>query len=243
MTTQPSGVAFLSSWLVDNGYSRELQMSYRESGWLKSIGVGAMIKSGDKIDYTGGVYALQKQKSLSIHPGGKSALSLLGKAHYLEFIPQEIVLFGAEKENLPSWFIKYDWGAKISFHRTSFLPSELGNTSLDRGTYNINISNAERAILECMYLCESDNQIVEAYELLEGLNNLMPERLQTLLERCTSIKVKRLFLFMAEKINHTWFSYIDTSKVNLGKGKRALAESGTYNSKYAITVPKELSND
>ena len=243
MTTQPSGVVFLASWLAENGYSRELQMSYRESGWLKSIGVGAMIKAGDSIDYTGAVYALQKQRDLSIHPGGKTALSLLGKMHYLELMPKEIVLFGIEKENLPSWFIKYDWDAEISFHKSSFLPSSsIGYTTLERGTYNINISNAERAILECLYLCDTESEIIEAYELLEGLNNLMPGRLQTLLEQCSSIKVKRLFLYLAEKINHNWFSYINVKNIDLGKGNRSLVNKGVYNAKYAITVPKELSN-
>ncbi|MFA5656133.1 MAG: AbiEi antitoxin N-terminal domain-containing protein [Dysgonamonadaceae bacterium] len=89
MTTQPSNVVFLSSWLVDNGYSGLLQTRYRKSGRLKSIGVGAMIKSGANIDYTGAVYALQKQKGKTIHPGDKTALSLLRKAHYPEFEPQE----------------------------------------------------------------------------------------------------------------------------------------------------------
>ena len=61
------------------------------------------------------------------------------------------------------------------------------------------------------------DEIIEAYELLEGLNNLLPNRLQTLLEQCTSIKVKRMFLYMAEKLNHSWFSYINVRKQGISR--------------------------
>lgn len=35
-------------------------------------------------------------------------------------------------------------------------------------------------------------------------------------------------------------SKINTSKVELGKGKRVIEKNGIFNSKYLITVPKEL---
>ena len=42
----PKGLVLLSSWLVLKGYPYELQQRYRTGGWLKSIGKGAMLKSG-----------------------------------------------------------------------------------------------------------------------------------------------------------------------------------------------------
>lgn len=75
---------------------------------------------------------------------------------------------------------------------------------------------------------------------MEGLNNLRPNYIQTLLEQCSSVKVKRLFLYMAEKANHNWFNYIKIEKIDLGSGKRALLNDGVYIPKYNITVPKEL---
>jgi hypothetical protein len=45
---------------------------------------------------------------------------------------------------------------------------------------------------------------------------------------------------MAEKAGHSWFKYLDLNKVNLGSGKRSIIFNGVLNSKYLITVPKEL---
>jgi hypothetical protein len=51
------------------------------------------------------------------------------------------------------------------------------------------------------------------------------------------VKVKRLFLYMAERHEHTWLSKLDISKVDLGKGKRMIVPNGRFNAKYQITVP------
>jgi hypothetical protein len=75
---------------------------------------------------------------------------------------------------------------------------------------------------------------------MEGLNNLRPASVQKLLEGCTSVKVKRLFLYLADKVGHEWLNYINLGKVDLGSGKRAIVKNGVYVSKYQITVPKEL---
>ena len=61
--------------------------------------------------------------------------------------------------------------------------------------------------------------------VMEMLNGLRPELMQTLLEECKSVKVKRLFLFMAEKAEHAWFSDLDLSKISLGTGKRAIVKN------------------
>jgi hypothetical protein len=81
---------------------------------------------------------------------------------------------------------------------------------------------------------------MEVYELIEGLNNLRPATVQKLLEGCTSVKVKRLFLYLADKAGHEWLSFINLDKVDLGAGKRAIVGSGVYIPKFQITVPKEL---
>ena len=58
---------------------------------------------------------------------------------------------------------------------------------------------------------------MECFELMEGLNNLPPKQVQTLLENCQSVKVKRLFLYMAEKADHRWFKQLDHYKSGFGK--------------------------
>src|SRR5688572_14149807 len=154
LSDQPQGIVFQSSWLVAQGYTPELQKRYRKSRWLESIGSGAMIRAGDKITYEGAVYALQQQTSLSIHPGGKTALSLLGRAHYLDLTPSKVFLFGGRAERLPAWFRKRDWAVSIDYQATAFLPAEAGLTGVDvaQKSFSIKVSNAARALMECLYM-------------------------------------------------------------------------------------------
>jgi hypothetical protein len=75
---------------------------------------------------------------------------------------------------------------------------------------------------------------------MESLSALQPELVQELLEQCRSIKAKRLFLFLADKAGHSWFKYLDISKIQLGKGKRSIVHKGVLIPKYQITIPENL---
>ena len=66
---------------------------------------------------------------------------------------------------------------------------------------------------------------------------------QELLEDCNSIKVKRLFLYLAENSDHFWFKELNVKSVNLGKGKRVIDVNGKLDKKYNITVPKTNTYD
>jgi hypothetical protein len=240
LTSKPPGVVMLSSWLVKQGYSYDLQQRYKKSNWLESIGTGAVIRKNDKVGYAGAIYALQTQAYQTIHPGGRTALTLLGKAHYLELNLHKIVLFGNHGEKLPTWLKTYDWKVSLEYHETSFLPPDLGFTEIEQSNFSIRISGAARAIMECLYLAPGKQDLFECYELMEGLNNLPPKQVQVLLEKCRSVKVNRLFLYLAEKADHAWFRHLDINNINLGKGKRSLVSQGVLIEKYNITVPKEL---
>lgn len=234
------GTVGLTSWLTSNGYSSQLLNRYKKSNWIEAIGSGAMKLSGDSISVEGALYALQKQAGSSIHFGGKTALVMLGKSHYLELAHKRVMLFGGATEALPSWFTKYDWDVEVNYFSSSFLPSDFGMVEKEFKNFSIDISGAARAIMECMYLVPKQQDFIECYELMEGLNNLRPNVVQQLLEKCSSVKVKRLFLYMAEKAKHPWLEYLDLENIDLGKGNRSLTQNGVYVSKYKITVPKEL---
>jgi hypothetical protein len=240
LTSQPNGVVLQSFWLKEHGYSAALQQRYRNSKWLDSVGKGAMIRYGDNVGYEGAIYALQHQAASNIHPAGKTALSLLGKTHYLELSAKKATVFGGKGEKLPAWFENHNWGITIDYHQTSFLPADAGLVDFDFKTFSIKISSAVRAVMECLYLAPEKQELLECCELMEGLNNLRPKQVQELLEKCESVKVKRLFVFIAEKIGHDWFQYLDLKKVDLGTGKRSIVKNGVYIPKYQITVPKEL---
>lgn len=243
LSSHPSGTVLVSSWLTGQGYSLDLQKQYRKSQWFDSIGTGALVRHGDQVDYLGGVYALQTQLGLWVHPAGKTALSMHGKAHYLEMALNRVQLFGGADDSLPLWFKKHDWGLSIDCRLSSFLPPDLGLVEIEHRNFMIKVSSPARAIMECLYLAPNAQPLLEVFELMEGLNNLRPASVQMLLVNCNSVKVKRLFLYLADKAGHDWLNYLKLEKVNLGAGKRAIVKNGVYVPKYQITVPKELENN
>lgn len=240
LSTQPAGIVLLSSWLAEQGYSLDLQKQYRKSRWFDSIGTGALVRHGDQVDYLGGIYALQSQLGLSVHPAGKTALSVQGRAHYLALSAQSAQLFGGPEDTLPLWFKKRDWSVKVNCKFTSFLPPDLGLVEFEHKGFMVKVSSPARALMECLYLTPKFQPLIEVFELMEGLNNLRPASVQKLLERCSSVKVKRLFLYMADKAGHDWLGYLKLDKVDLGSGKRAIVSDGAYVAKYQITVPRAL---
>jgi len=237
----PRGSVLLPSWLLSQGYSYELQQSYRKSAWLKSIGKGAMLKSGDPLVLTGALSALQNVENLNIHVGGRSAFELQGLTHYLQIHNPETTLFVNSRTKLPLWFENNSWNTKITIFRLSLFENEtLGMTDFQDGELKMKISNPARAMMECLALCPDKFPLAESFELMEGLAALRPVKVQELLEYCKSLKVKRLFLYFAEKANHSWFKHLDISRIDLGVGKRSLVESGVLISKYKLVLPKEL---
>jgi hypothetical protein len=235
----PQGAVMITSWLEQQGVSRLLLAKYKQSRWLDSIGKGAFKRSGDAINWRSGVYAIQTQANTPIHVGGLTAIVLQGAGHYIRF-KQNVQLFGQATTNLPQWFKNYHWEETIEYYRNTLWLKELAITEYADKTFTIKISSLERAMMECLYLAPLKMDLVECYQIMEGLTGLRPRILQELLEKCSSIKVKRLFLYMAQKANHAWLPYIDMNNIGLGRGKRSLVKNGVYDAKYAITIPKEL---
>jgi hypothetical protein len=81
---------------------------------------------------------------------------------------------------------------------------------------------------------------MEAFSIMENLVTLRPKVVQNLLEMCRSVKVKRLFLFLAQKADLPWFTKLNTANLDLGKGKRMIVKDGALDKTYEITVPREL---
>ena len=236
----PQGTVLLSSWLVNQGYSHDLQHRYLKSGWLTSLAYGVMKRTGDTIDIFGALYSLQFQAKLNIHIGGRTALGMQGLSHYLELYQEETLLFAPNNTNLPLWFKKIEWETKPVLIHTSMLNPNIGLIEFNEKTFSIKISDPTRAILECLELAPKKFDLQEAWQIMEGLSALNPKKVQEILEYCNSIKALRLFLFMAEKANHSWFKHLNIGNLNLGKGKRSIVPNGKYIPKYKITVPKEF---
>lgn len=236
----PKGAVILSSWLMSKGYSHSLQHRYLKSNWIEAVGSGAFKRKNDNISVFGAIYALQNQNLKNIHLGGKSALSLLGFAHYIEMGNTSLSFYAQTGYKLPKWFKNNkDW-KDHQLICSSFLPDHLGTMDYDLGNFKIKISTPARAMLECFEIAPQKFDLAEAYLIMEGLTSLKPNEVQKLLEACTSVKVKRLFLYFSEAANHSWFKYLDIDKINLGSGKRSIVKDGIYNEKYRITVPQKI---
>jgi len=236
----PPGAVFLSFWLKAQGCSYELQQRYRKSGWLVSIGKGAMLRSGREPILSGAIYALQQQAGMQIHIGGRTALGMQGYAHYIEVDSKEILLFAEAGKKLPNWVKHTKWDTKPTLINTSFLPQNTGLVEFKTDGLSLKISGAARAIMECLNLAPNRFELTEAYEIMEGLSLLNPATVQLLLEQCKSVKVKRLFLYFAEKAGHSWFRQLQVNKINIGSGKRSIVSNGVLVPKYQIMLPKNL---
>jgi len=227
--------------LLDSiGISDDLRMYYLESGWLEPLGRGAYKKPDDIIEWHGAINAIQKQAKIKVHVGGMSALTLQGFSHYFRLNKETLYLFSPQRTKLPKWFSDYNWNIELLHKQSSFLPNDIGLKEIDIKQISVSISTPERAIMECLYLAPQKADLVECYQVFEGLVNLKPKLVTELLSNCNSVKVNRLFLYMAEKANHHWFHFIKTNNINLGNGKRLITKKGVYNAKYLLSIPKEL---
>lgn len=178
---------------------------------------------------------------MPIHAGAITALTLRGFAHYLRLGGETVYLLSPRGTKLPKWFKTHEWGARVKHLPTSVLPGDLGLEDHQEQGFSIRIASPERAMLECLHLAPQEFDLAECFQVMEGLGTLRPDLVNDLLKTCTSIKAKRLFLYMAEKANHQWLQFVDTAGLDLGSGERSLSKGGVYVPKYHLVVPAELS--
>ena len=236
----PSGALYFGSWLDKNGISYPLQQRYRDSQWLTAIDRGVMYRTGEKPTLLSALASFNSQLDRRFHIGAMSALEMRGFAHYVPLGRQTMVVYCPRGEWFPKWFSKYDWGVDILKKYAEF--SETGITKINEGGFEVAVSSPERAFLESLEMAPKCYGLTDLYQVMEMLNGLRASLLQKLLEEWKSIKVRRLFLYMAEKAGHSWFGDLDLTKIDLGTGKRSVVKNGVYDSKYQITIPRDLAD-
>lgn len=235
---KPGGL-FFSSWLKENGYSDQLVQQYRRSGWFSSLAKGVLYRADDKLSAYGALSALKVQLNKNFYVGAHSALELFGFNHYIPMGKPILMIGHSKKDKVPKWFETANFGFEMKFFTTeAFTKEQLKKFHAEN--FEFLVSVPEQAFLECLLLAPKQYNYMDIYYILEQLTTLRPDVVQTLLEKTNHIKIKRLFLYMAEKAGHTWFSKLDKSKIQLGSGKRQLVEKGVYIPEYMITIPKEL---
>jgi transcriptional regulator with AbiEi antitoxin domain of type IV toxin-antitoxin system len=261
----PEGLVVDAGWLEQHGVSRQLRRKYVMNGWLLSParGVYCRLASSDTnepLPWQQLVVSLNALLSLPVSVGARTALELQGFAHYLAAGgPREVYLY--TQKDMPGWVSHLPVDTRLVFHnalrlfRSGEIPpydskadptapalAKAGLTLQPSGLKSrpLVVSAPERAILELLDEVPVRETFHQADVLMEGLRNLSPRRLHTLLAECKSVKVKRLFFWFAERHDHAWLQKLDRSGIDLGKGKRMLVRGGKLDTKYNITVPENL---
>lgn len=238
LLNMPRDSVILSSWLLEHGVDYRLQNYYTNSdnAILERIGTGAYVVKGqrDKLKIEKALYCLQSQLNMNFHIGGITALDkLYNSRHFISFktVPTQIFLNKSTK--FPKWF-KDNFKGKFQLCRSCFFKSDIAVQRLNFQSVELNVSTIERAILETIFLNSVSTK--EMAQIMEMLVNLRPNIIQNLLENCSSVRVKRTFLYLADKIHHTWFNFLDLTKINIGFGKRVISPAGKFNKKYQIVI-------
>lgn len=238
----PTETVLTQRRLDELGIYRQLINKYAAHGWVRKLGAGAYARAGDELSWRGGLHALQTQLGMTVHVGAETALGLSGFGQYVPLgTRQRVVLVSDRPERLPTWFRQYRWGVDLVHHSLMLFESvpEDATVPLDCGGFRVVMSSAERAIMEELRLARTNSELEHALELMRGLTMLRPSVVQSLLERCRTVKVKRLFLWAADAMGHAWAERLDRSGIDLGTGKQQIYKGGSYVPEYRITVPPQ----
>ncbi len=239
----PYGYIATRKWLLTQGVSRHSLDNALKSQKIQSLATGVYARTDAPLSWWNIIISLQKMSDQNIVVGGISAIELQGFGHYLSGSKLKTVnLYSKNKPPAWLWRIKSDvifkWnGTNILWN--SDLDGYTKTLTLGENT-PVTISSPERAIFEMLMGVPKTFSFDHANEIMQGMTSLSPKKLQLLLETCKNIKVKRLFLWLAENHGYAWSKKISTEDLKLGSGKRVIAQDGKLDKKYLITVPKHL---
>lgn len=251
----PDSALVDAAWLEHHGYSSSLRSQYVKAGWLNQPAPRVYRRGNGPLHWQHVIISLQAFMDSELIVGGRTALEELGYVHYLGR-QREVHLYGPQKA--PSWLkalpleVRFHWHNSLRLfpadpeppYSLSPEPALLlpGGFLATAGSvqWGLRLASAERALFQLLDELPVRESFHQVDKLVEGLANLSPRRLQIQLETCRSVKVKRLFLFFADRHRHAWLDGINKEAVDLGTGKRMLVHSGKLDPTYLITVPGDL---
>ncbi len=226
-------------WFKEKGIGTRLAYFYYEQGVLEKVGPGVYSKKNDPVTWQGLVNFLQQELNLSVHISGKTALELQGASHYTNMRRPRISLVSYEVKELPSWVYKVSQDFELNFKKSSLLSKEEYLHSQVEQKISVSLSQRELAVLELIDELDLKNGFETVENYMNSLMTLRSSVLQEILENCKSIKVKRVFLYLSEKLELPYFYELNQAKIDIGSGKRVVVEGGKLDKKYNITVESE----
>ncbi len=244
-----AGEILLQSWLSTHGITPQLARKYCQSEWLVKLRTGVYYRSGRKPEWQNAVYCLQTQNHSKIHLAGLTSLTLQGKSHYLQLETESIWINIQGTATLPKWFkafpemsLSENKAPQWDVIKTSKLDSIVENdlTTVEVEGIKLRASNQELAAFEVLEAVPSTLSFEHAAELFQGLVNLSPRKVESILKRSDSIQTNRLFLFLGHFYKQPWVKRLNESAINLGSGKRQIVSEGKLEKRYQITVPEQF---
>ena len=246
----PYGMLATKKWLADQGLSAHAIDNAVKTETLLLLATGVYSQYSRSVSWEGVVASMQRMEHAEgrvIVVGGLSALSLSGLSQYLSLGKQpRIHLYAAGK--LPTWLARLSLPVEFEGHsaRKLWPDSVLDNKSFikehewETELPPVYFSCPEKAILELLVDLPDGVTFEHADELMQGLVNLSPRKLDALLKACKSVKAKRLFFWLAKRQNYPWFGKLNVEDYDLGSGKRVVAKGGKLDTDYLITVPSHM---
>ncbi|MBQ0535539.1 type IV toxin-antitoxin system AbiEi family antitoxin [Providencia huaxiensis] len=253
-TLLPYGMLATKKWLAEQGLSAHALDNAVKTDTLLPLAIGVYSQYSRTVTWEGVVASMQRMMNKStdeqlppVVVGGLSALSISGLSQYLSLgSTPHIHLYVTGK--LPSWLERLSLPIKFEGHSTSKLWPE--SLFKDRAFVKehewgeqlppVYFSCPEKAILEVLVDLPESVSFEHADELMQGLVNLSPRKLDSLLKACKSVKVKRLFFWLAKRQAYPWFDKLNVENYDLGSGKRVVAKGGKLDTEYLITVPQHM---
>jgi hypothetical protein len=243
----PLDMVATKPWLEAQGLSLHFLDNAVRSRTLIPLTAGVYVRLEANLSWKGLVASVQRMSDSPIHVGGLTALELEGLGHYVSIGDNpKIQLYS--NSALPRWLDRIDISAEFEWHGTKRIwPETLMHNSqyLRQNTWRESLpplfySCPEKAILELLTTVPQHTSFEHADQIMQGLSNLSPRKLDVLLKACCSIKIKRLFLWLANRQQHAWFKYLTPEQYDLGTGKRLIAQNGKLEPTWQITIPKEM---
>lgn len=241
----PEGRVVDRNWLKIKGFARPLIDYYLRTGALEAVTRGAYRRPGPPLKWEHVVYSLQAL-GYPVHVGGRSALELVGFAHYLPLGEgRRVALYGVG--HWPMWVKHLAEAYRLERHNSKLfiaLP-EGAMTARPFGHWDwpIQYATPELAFLELFAEIKTVTDFRAADKLFETAATLRPALVRVLLLACTHVKAKRLLLWFSARHQHPWYSVLDSTGVDLGRSKRMIIRGGVLNRQLQITVPRDMARD
>lgn len=225
-------------WFKHFEVEQRLAFQYAQSGTLRKIGEGVFVRPNDELYWPAAVRAMQEELGLNLHVSGLTALSLQGLSHQV-LAGGVIELTTYSRATLPAWVRKNDWGVAFRLKQSRMFKTPLSFIGQDMKDLVIRVSPRELAFLEYIVVSDLTYSFSSLEDQLVSLRTMQSTVLQKLLEECSSVKVKRVFLYLSRELEMPYYKKLDLTRMNLGSGKRVVVEGGQLDPDFQITVPRK----